>query len=50
MVKLITSISLTKELVKVLDQQRGLIPRSAFIEFLLSGQLNKSKEREQDEN
>lgn len=49
MVRLITSISLTKELVKALDQERGLIPRSAYIEFLLSRQLNKSKEVRQDE-
>jgi len=41
MVRLITSLSLTKELVKLIDYERGLIPRSAYIEFLLQRSLNK---------
>ena len=47
--KLITSLSLTADLVKSIDKERGLIPRSAYIEFLLSSQLNKSKERQHDD-
>lgn len=49
MVKLITSLSLTADLVRSIDKERGMIPRSSYVEFLLIGILNKSKEKEQDE-
>ena len=49
MVKLITSISLSEELIHSIDKSRGLIPRSSYIEFLLVDFLNKSKGEQQDE-
>jgi len=48
MVKLITSLSLTDDLVKSIDKERGMIPRSSYIEFLLLDLLNKSKERKDE--
>jgi metal-responsive CopG/Arc/MetJ family transcriptional regulator len=33
------SISLSEELIKELDSKRGLVPRSAYIEFLLKKAL-----------
>lgn len=46
MVKLVTSLSLTKELVKTIDKERGLIPRSSYIEFLLIEILNNKSKKE----
>ncbi len=47
--KLTTSICLTDTLLKEIDNQRGLIPRSAYIEFLINLALSKKQKGRCDE-
>lgn len=42
--KIIFSVSLDKELFQVLESQRGLVTRSAYVEFLLNKLLKEKSE------
>ena len=49
--KIAKSISLSKELIEQLNRERGLVPLSPFVEFLIVSELNnKSKRKQQDED